>query len=101
MASNSTASNRAHLPNAAWSPAVLLGLIKSADIVLVVLTALISYWSRHGFKEIPDYYWLGIFISTLVTFQTFHMVGVYKVSNLYKLATQLGKLTAGWLLVGS
>lgn len=78
----------------------MLGLVKSADIALIVLTALISYWSRHDLEAIPIRYVLAITICALIAFQVFHMVGLYKFSMLDNFAGQIMKLATGWLIVG-
>lgn len=92
--------NVTSVPTAARSPAVLLGLVRFADCALIVLTAVISYWSHHGVLELPGRYLLAVVICVLIAFQVFHLVGLYKFSILHRLPTQIGKLATGWLIVG-
>ena len=92
--------NVTSVPTAARSPAVLLGLVKFADSALIVLTAVITYWSRYGAQEIPGRYLLAVVICALIAFQVFHVVGLYKFAILHRLASQIAKLTTGWLIVG-
>jgi FlaA1/EpsC-like NDP-sugar epimerase len=87
------------VPKAARSPAVLLGVIKFVDAGLIVMTALVSYWSRHGLQDIPGRYWLAVFICTLIAFQVFHMAGLYQFSILDRLTAQVTKITTAWLVV--
>jgi len=92
--------NTKSLPNAARSPVVLLGLVKFSDIVLIVLVALVTYWSYHGLQAVPGRYWLTILICALVASQVFHAVGLYRFAMLDNMGGQTTKLTFGWLLVG-
>ena len=38
------------------SPIVLLGMLRCADVVLVIVLALLCYWLRHGYNEMPPRY---------------------------------------------
>jgi FlaA1/EpsC-like NDP-sugar epimerase len=87
------------VPKAARARTVLLGIVKFTDTSLIVLTALVSFWSRHGLQEIPGRYWLAILICSLIAFQVFHMVGLYQFAILDRLTDQVKKLTTAWMVV--
>ena len=87
-------------PAAAKSPAVLLGLVKFADAMVIILLALITYWGYHGFQPVPFRYLLAAVIGAVIAFQVFHFVGLYKFSLLDRLGGQVVKLATGWLIVG-
>ncbi|MDP6566040.1 MAG: undecaprenyl-phosphate glucose phosphotransferase [Alphaproteobacteria bacterium] len=87
-------------PAVAKSPTVLLGLVKFSDVLVIVATAVIAYWSRHGMVDLPGRYWLATLICALIAFQIFHAVGLYNFPILDKLTAQFAKLTTAWFIVG-
>ena len=82
------------------SPTVLLGVIRFADLATIIGLAVIGYWLRHGFVDMPGRYWLAAAICGLLTMQVFQVAKLYDYSLIGNFVSQTAKLTAAWAFVG-
>jgi len=81
------------------SPAVLLGLLRAADLTVIVVAGIVAYLLRHGIGEIPGRYWVAVLVCALLASQVFHFTGLYRFALLDRIGPQLRKLTVGWAVV--
>jgi putative colanic acid biosynthesis UDP-glucose lipid carrier transferase len=78
---------------------LIVGALRAADALLVVLAALGSYWIRHDDLDVPDLYVIAIIVAVVLTANYMQIAGLYVFDNLGKLAVQLGRLAVSWTAV--
>ena len=78
---------------------LIVGALRAADALLVVLAALGSYWIRHDDLDVPDLYVISIIVAVVLTANYMQIAGLYVFDNLGKLAVQLGRLAVSWTAV--
>ena len=81
------------------SPAVLLGIVRGVDMLVLIATGVAAFVIRHGLVEIPGRYWIAVLLGTLIASQTFHSLRLYRFEQLDRLAAQMNKLTLGMAVV--
>jgi Undecaprenyl-phosphate glucose phosphotransferase len=92
--------NVASAPIYAKSPVVLSGLIRAADLIIIVVCAMLAYWFRHDTPQLPERYGIAIVVCLLIAAQTFSWFGLYSVRELDRLGRQMARLSTAWAIVG-
>jgi Undecaprenyl-phosphate glucose phosphotransferase len=82
------------------APALLVELVRVADVVIVVLCGVVSYWLRHGSWVIPGPYLVAIAIGGILTANILHLTGAYALQLHRGPTSQLGQLLVGWASMG-
>jgi Undecaprenyl-phosphate glucose phosphotransferase len=82
------------------APALLVELVRVADVVIVVLCGVVGYWLRHGNWEIPAPYLVAIAIGALLTANVLHLGGLYELRRRVGTTTRIGQLLVGWAVIG-
>jgi Undecaprenyl-phosphate glucose phosphotransferase len=75
---------------------VVIGLLRFADVTLVALTGIVSYWIRHGTLVVPEEYLVAIAIGALLAANYLQLARLYNFAELHRFALQFGTLTASW-----
>jgi Undecaprenyl-phosphate glucose phosphotransferase len=84
---------------AADTQAVVGGVVRACDFVIVVGSGLLAYELRHGSVDMPAEYLIAIIVGALLTLNYMHFARVYRFNNLRRPQNQIGPLTAGWIVV--
>jgi len=83
------------------SPAVILGLLRLLDALVVGLAAVLAYAVRHDWEAPDQTYYLATAIGVLVAMQVFHSGRVYQFNLLDQPTRQLMKLVPLLVAVGA
>ena len=78
---------------------MLLGGLRAADILVIVLGAVLSYWVRHDTIVIPDLYVIAIIGAILLAVIYLQVARLYAFDDLPRLAVQIGRLSMAWTAV--
>jgi Undecaprenyl-phosphate glucose phosphotransferase len=82
------------------APALLAGIARVADVVVVLGSGAFSYWVRHGDLAMSPPYLAGIAIAAILTANFLNIGGVYDLRRRRSAAAQIGQLLVGWGAVG-
>ena len=75
------------------SPAVVLGVLRVADLVVVVVAAVLAYWLRHGHIDAPFSYLVVTVIGAVLLANALHAGKLYVFESLMELTQQVHKLS--------
>jgi Undecaprenyl-phosphate glucose phosphotransferase len=78
---------------------LLLGGLRAADIFVIVLGAVLSYFLRHESFNIPDLYIIAIVGAVLLSVIYLQVARIYMFDDLPRLAVQIGRLSMAWTAV--
>ena len=78
---------------------VITGLLRITDIFIVVGTAFTAFYLHHGFKQLPDHYYVAIALAALLTANFLHINQVYRFADLRRFSVQLGAITTGFIAI--
>jgi Undecaprenyl-phosphate glucose phosphotransferase len=78
---------------------LLLGSLRAADIFVIVLGAVLSYFLRHESFSIPDLYIIAIVGAVLLSVIYLQVARLYSFDDLPRLAVQIGRLSMAWTAV--
>src|SRR5262245_10727691 len=78
---------------------IVLGTLRVADALIVVLAAIVSYYPPHENFQIPVLYILAIFAAVVLTVNYMQMARLYVFAQIERLASQIGRLAASWTAV--
>jgi len=81
------------------SQTLVRGLLRTADVLVVVASAVIAYWLRHDTLEMPFYYQAAIVLAAVLTVNFTQLTGVYRFSVLEHVPTQILHALAAWAAV--
>ncbi len=95
---STTAHTQSHA-RAADTQAVVGGVVRLCDPVIVLGSGFLAYQLRHGSVDLPTEYLLAITVGTLLTLIYMHIARVYRFQNLRRPQHQVGPLTASWIVV--
>jgi Undecaprenyl-phosphate glucose phosphotransferase len=76
----------------AVSPSILLGAMRVFDLAVVVISALLAYYARHGEFLVPGRHVIVIGLAVLLTAYALQMTKLYRFDDLARLSGQLNKL---------
>ncbi len=76
----------------AISPSILLGAVRSIDLAVVVISALLAFYVRYGEFLVPGRHVLVIGLAVLLTAYALQMAGLYRFDDLARLNGQVNKL---------
>jgi putative colanic acid biosynthesis UDP-glucose lipid carrier transferase len=79
------------------APVLLTGLLRVADVLLVIATGVVSFWMRHDTFKMPEYYIVGILVGGILTANVMQLGRVYALPIMQHLGAQIGQLFAGWI----
>jgi len=81
-------------------PAVVIGLLRLSDSMVVILASLIAYVTRfRDFDDLGTYQVLGGVVAMLMTINFFQLTGLYDFNKLTDLYAQSTRLLGTWALV--
>ncbi|MBV8536983.1 MAG: hypothetical protein JO128_15390, partial [Alphaproteobacteria bacterium] len=75
---------------------LLLGGLRAADITIIVIGAVLSYFLRHDSLDIPDLYVMAIIGAILLSVIYLQIGRLYVFDELPRLALQIGRLSMAW-----
>jgi putative colanic acid biosynthesis UDP-glucose lipid carrier transferase len=78
---------------------LLLGGLRAADIAIIVIGAVLSYFLRHDSLDIPDLYVMAIVGAILLSVIYLQIGRLYVFDELPRLALQIGRLSMAWTAV--
>ena len=84
----------------AKDPSILLGLLRAADLLVILLVGIAAYEFRHDEWAMPTQYWVGIALACILTAQIFHFGGIYRYDNFRHLMRNMARLAPLWVAVG-
>ncbi|MFC3230904.1 undecaprenyl-phosphate glucose phosphotransferase [Marinibaculum pumilum] len=84
----------------AKDPSILLGLLRAADLIVILLVGIAAYEFRHDEWAMPTQYWVGIALACILTAQIFHFGGIYRYDNFRHLMRNMARLAPLWVAVG-
>ncbi|MEX2647523.1 MAG: undecaprenyl-phosphate glucose phosphotransferase [Alphaproteobacteria bacterium] len=79
----------------AKSPAVVGGIVRAGDAVVLVLAGLVAYVARHGVDQPPFSYVVVMVIGVLLVANAFAFAGLYRAESFGRLTPQLARLAIG------
>jgi Undecaprenyl-phosphate glucose phosphotransferase len=83
-----------------WSPNVVIGLLRVADSVVVLVAAILSYGTRFpDFEHFGTLELWGVMLAVLLTTNILQLAGLYNFSQLTNLFGQSGRLLLAWAAV--
>ena len=81
-------------------PAVVVGLLRLSDALVVILAALVAYITRfQDFDDLGTFQVLGCVVAVLLTINIFQLAGLYDFNKLTDLYAQSTRLLGAWVLV--
>jgi Undecaprenyl-phosphate glucose phosphotransferase len=78
------------------SHTLVRGLLRAADVLVVVASAIIAYWLRHDTLVMPFYYQAAIVLAAVLTVNFTQIAGVYRFSVLEHVPSQILHALAAW-----
>jgi Undecaprenyl-phosphate glucose phosphotransferase len=78
------------------SQTLVRGLLRTADVLVVVASAVIAYWLRHDTLDMPFYYQAAIVLAAVLTVNFTQVAGVYRFSVLEHVPSQILHALAAW-----
>ena len=78
---------------------LLLGGLRAADIFIIVVGAVLSYFLRHDSLVLPDLYVMAIVGAILLSVIYLQIARLYVFDELPRLAMQIGRLSMAWTAV--
>ena len=78
---------------------LLIGGLRAADIAIIVIGAVLSYFLRHDSLDIPDLYVMAIIGAILLSVIYMQIARLYVFDELPRLALQIGRLSMSWTAV--
>ncbi|HEX6978468.1 MAG TPA: undecaprenyl-phosphate glucose phosphotransferase [Alphaproteobacteria bacterium] len=75
------------------------GALRIADVAIVVVAAVISYWIRHDTYVLPNLYIMAILAAVALTANYMQIARVYEFDNLMRLTAQIGLVAMSWTAV--
>src|SRR5579871_3202616 len=60
------------------SHTLVRGLLRAADVLVVVASAIAAYWLRHDTLDMPFYYQAAIVLAAILTVNFTQVAGVYR-----------------------
>src|SRR5258708_6668468 len=78
------------------SHTLVRGLLRAADVLVVVASAIIAYWLRHDTLDMPFYYQAAIVLAAVLTVNFTQVAGVYRFSVLEHVPSQILHALAAW-----
>lgn len=86
-----------------FSPAerggLLIGLLRLADVCVVVAAGVFAFWMRDNIADLPARYVLAIFLGAFGIANAAQAIGLYEMSALVRVRGQFGRATVAWAAV--
>jgi Undecaprenyl-phosphate glucose phosphotransferase len=76
---------------------ILSGILRSADLAVVVGASFVAYWIWHGSLALPSFYLTPTLLGALLAANFLHLVRAYSAEALRRPALQVGKAAAAWM----
>jgi putative colanic acid biosynthesis UDP-glucose lipid carrier transferase len=78
------------------SHTLVRGLLRAADVLVVVVSAITAYWLRHDTLDMPFYYQAAIVLAAILTVNFTQVAGVYRFPVLEHVPSQILHALAAW-----
>src|SRR5258706_7287742 len=78
------------------SDTLVRGLLRVADVLVVVVSAIAAYWLRHDTLEMPFYYQAAIVLGAVLTLNFTQLAGVYRFPVLEHVPSQILYALVAW-----
>ncbi len=78
------------------SHTLVRGLVRTADVGVVVVSAIAAYWLRHDTLDMPFYYQAAIVLAAVLTLNFTQLAGVYRYSLLEHVPSQILRAMVAW-----
>jgi putative colanic acid biosynthesis UDP-glucose lipid carrier transferase len=76
---------------------ILSGIVRTADVLIVVAASFVAYWAWHGSLALPSSYLIPTLLGALLAGNFLHLVKAYSAEALRRPALQIGKAVAAWM----
>jgi putative colanic acid biosynthesis UDP-glucose lipid carrier transferase len=76
---------------------ILSGILRSADVAIVLGASFLAYWLWHGTLTLPSFYLTPTLLGALLAANFLHFVRAYSPEALRRPALQVGKAVAAWV----
>jgi Undecaprenyl-phosphate glucose phosphotransferase len=76
---------------------ILAGILRSADVAIVLGASFLAYWLWHGTLKLPSFYLTPTLLGALLAANFLHFVRAYSSEALRRPALQVGKAVAAWV----
>lgn len=81
------------------SPAIVVGVLRVVDVMVVVLSGFLAYVSRFGLSEIAPYALYSLVLAGILAANVFQSAGLYSFGTLISMFRQSRRLLIAWTLV--
>ena len=76
---------------------ILAGILRTADLLIVLGASFLAYWLWHGTLTLPSFYFTPTLLGALLAANFLHLVRAYSTEALRRPALQVGKAAAAWM----
>jgi Undecaprenyl-phosphate glucose phosphotransferase len=76
---------------------ILSGILRIADLLIVLGASFLAYWLWHGTLALPSFYLTPTLLGALLAANFLHLVRAYSAEALRRPALQVGKAVAAWV----
>ena len=76
---------------------ILSGILRTADVAIVVGASFLAYWLWHGALALPSFYLTPTLLGALLAANFLHFLRAYSPEALRRPALQVGKAVAAWV----
>jgi putative colanic acid biosynthesis UDP-glucose lipid carrier transferase len=76
---------------------ILSGMLRVADVSIVLGASFLAYWIWHGSLDLPSFYLTPTLLGALLAANFLHWAKAYSAEALRRPALQAGKAVAGWM----
>jgi Undecaprenyl-phosphate glucose phosphotransferase len=76
---------------------LISGMLRMADVAVVLVAAFIAFWLRNDSFDVPYYYQESVLIGAVLTLNYMHIAKVYQAATLASTTLQLVRAVAAWI----
>ncbi len=76
---------------------LISGILRFADVSVVVVSAVIAFWLRNDSFNIPFYYWESVLLGAVLSANYMHIAKVYRPATVVSMSLQLIRATLAWI----
>ncbi len=80
---------------------ILSGVLRAADIAVVLGASVLAYWLWHGTMALPSVYLTPTLLGALLAANFLHLFKIYSAEALRRPALQAGRAAAAWMIASA